>query len=137
MNKKISFKRPDKPVPREADDWVAENIEVPAKAAASKPGAKATAKTRPSRTVGTPPRDVQPHRSPQRSASLSEARWLDHMLASVDRQSDAVLRRVASLPLGDGGVGDGAANSLLAQMDARAQAVIDRMKALQSKVRRT
>jgi hypothetical protein len=136
MNKKISFKRPDKPVPREADDWVAENAEAPAKAAASKPGAKA-AKTRPSMTAGTPPASAPPHRSPQRSASLSEARWLDHMLASVDRQSDAVLRRVASLPLGDGGVGDGAANSLLAQMDARAQAVIDRMKALQSKVRRT
>lgn len=137
MNKKISFKRPDKPVPREADGWVAENAEAPGKAEASKPGAKAAAKTRPTRTAGTPPQDAQPHRSPQRSASLSEARWLDHMLASVDRQSDAVLRRVASLRLGDDGFGDGAANSLLAQVDARAQAVIDRMKALQGKVRRS
>jgi hypothetical protein len=135
MNKKISFKRPDKPVPREADDWVAENTEAPAKA--SKPCAEAAAKTRPSRTAAQPPRDVQLHRSPQRSASLSEARWIDHMLASVDRQSDAVLRRAASLPLGDDGFGDDAATSLFAQMDTRAQAVIDRMKALQGKVRRT
>jgi hypothetical protein len=44
-----------------------------------------------------------------------------------------VLRRAASLSL-DPAAG-GAAASLLASMDARAQAVIERMKTLQSKVR--
>ena len=41
MNKKISFKRPDKPVPREVDDWVAANPEAPQQADAPSGGKKA------------------------------------------------------------------------------------------------
>ena len=137
MSKKISFKRPETPVSAAADDWVGsadDAAPAPESTSEAKPKAKRAAsrkpKARKSKTAERPVTDTAGKTTPTRSGASSNARWIDHMLASVDRQSDFVVKRLSMLA-----PGDTADDPALARIDARAAAIIERMQALRDKVK--
>ena len=90
MSKKVTFKRPKKPAPEEADDWVRAE---PAKRKAR--AVRKTGKPSPAAKAGPPeqaaPGTVRP--SVEQLSLLNELRWVRQLMGSVARQVELISDR--------------------------------------------
>jgi hypothetical protein len=148
MSKKISFKRPDKPISEAADDWVnsaAETASVkadPEKAREAKPKTpvkriKSVSKKKPSTPSPKTKSAAEPRPArTQMSARVltSELKWVERMLASVDRQMDFVAQRIVQTGLSSLD-GDPPSDPMYQQLIGRTEQLVDRMKQVHHQVR--